>query len=301
MTTVYDKDPVISKTTRVHDSEGKELGIIRYHYDSSPKKSACSTILILGVGTSMSVSDYDKLSWQVAMDTSIFIVFADHNEHEIIKTSPERFAHLANAISDQIALIAPFCSNEGANIMIGGHSASGEASMKALQNGLYDFRPHGFVGLDPFEVSTKTFGTNENIIGIPSINWGFTKTTCLVTREKAAAGAYQRTLKAARVLYAIENKHNGCKITHCVFSDHGCGVSPFSCSTHEEYEWVFGYVANSIHLFVDAVREDLPFSKQYFQLETEHEVIYYVNNDEIEGMDANETTAQHSNDTWTTS
>jgi hypothetical protein len=284
-----DQHDVISMTKRVKDSKNKDLGVIRYHHDPSQYESACSTILILGVGTAMSVSEYDKLSKQVASGTSIVVVISDHNEHDIRKTSPEKYARLANAINTQLKTLVPICSETATQIMIGGHSSSGEASMKAIQHDLLDFHPHGFVGLDPFEISEKTFGANDFILNIPAINWGFTKSTCLVTREKAAEGAYNLTSKEARVLYAITNDGGDCKITHCVFSDHGCGVTPFVCSTSEEYEWVFRYVAASIHLFVDAVSEQIPFTNHYFKLQSDHEVAHYVNDDEVKLRNIHET------------
>lgn len=264
--------------------------MIRYHYDPSKKKSACSTVLILGVGTAMSVSKYDKLSAQIAIETSVLVIISDHNEHHIRKDSPQRYARLANAINKQLPNLVPLCAKTPDNVMIGGHSSSGEASMKAIQNDLFDFQPQGFVGLDPFEISEDTFGSNSFIMNVPALNWGFTRTTCLVVREKAAAGAYNMTSKAARVLYAIGNDGRDCKITHCVFSDHGCGIAPFTCSTREEYEWVFQYVAKSIRLFVAAVSEGMTFSNEYFQLETDHEVLQYVNDDEIETWDHHEMT-----------
>jgi hypothetical protein len=286
-----DQHDVISITTRVKDSKNKDLGVIRYHHDPSQYESACSTILILGVGTAMSVSEYDKLSKQVASGTSIVVVISDHNEHDIRKTSPEKYARLANSINAQLKTLVPICTETTATqIMIGGHSSSGEASMKAIQNDLLDFHPHGFVGLDPFEISEKTFGASDFILNIPTINWGFTKSTCLVTREKAAEGAYKLTSKEARVLYAIRNDADDCKITHCVFSDHGC---EFVCSTSDEYDWVFRYVAESIHLFVDAVSEQIPFSKQYFKLQSDHEVDHYVNDDDVELRNIHETNLIH--------
>lgn len=252
-------------------------GLIRYHYVD---ESNCSSIIILGVGTAMSVFDYDKVSTKVAFGNSTPVVIIDHNPDNIIKTSAEKYANLVNAIKINISTLMPICSNVKTNIIVGGHSASGEASLKALQENLLDFKPVGYIGLDPYEISPRTFDEKDFILNIPALYWGFSKTTCLVTKEKAAEAAYEITSVDARVLFQIQNDKTDCEMTHCVFSDQGCGF--YICGTEAKYEWIFDYLDNSIYLFLLAIKENIPFTKEYFQF-TEHQrdIHIYVNQDEV--------------------
>jgi len=274
-------DGVISETNHVHDSKNDAtVGLIRTHYDTS--FGECSTLLMLGVGTSMSVRDYDNLSIRIAAGSSIIVVIADHNEHNIQKTSPEKYARMANAVYGNMSNLLPTCKGKEPLILIGGHSASGEAVIRALKSNLLDFDPDGFVGLDPYEISAKTMGRNKFLLEFPSINWGFAKTTCLVTKQKAAKAVYELTDSNARVLYEINNKEKDCKITHCVFSDRGCGITPFLCpTTSAENDWVLTSVARSIHVFVDAAMKRTPFDKSHFQLDPSNKVEIYVNEEQI--------------------
>jgi hypothetical protein len=270
---------VFSVTKDVKDEKNAILGEIRYHYDSSI--SSCSFVLILGVGTLMSVSDYDKLSEQISLGKPIVVVISDYNPGNFQKTSSTKYALLTNKIENQMADLIPICAEANTEIVIGGHSASGEASLVAWQLDLLEMEPIGYVGLDPYEISEKTVDKSK-ILTLPAVFWGFTKTTCLVTKEKAAEAAYEITSPNSRVLYEIHNE-NGCGITHCVFTDHGCGVRPLICSTQDEFDWVYKYVAKSIHLFLDAVHSGTSFNRDYFELHgVPEDLTLYVNKDEVE-------------------
>lgn len=273
---------VVSVTQHVHDSTNESLGLIRSHYDASFEETQCSALLFVGVGTSMSVRDYDKLSTRIAMGSSIVVVIMDHNEHSIQKTSPQEYANLLNAINRQKATLIPACVNGEQLLLAGGHSSSGEAAIKAIMLGLVDFGPNGWVGLDPYDVSPKTIGNKDFRMELPSINWGFAKTTCFVSTRKAAKAAYELSNENARVLYEINNKDKDCKITHCVFSDHGCGITPLSCSTSDENDWVLTSVARSIHVFVNAVTKQLSFDRVDFQIEDQTKVQIFVNDEQVE-------------------
>jgi hypothetical protein len=272
---------VVSVTESVKDeTNNKELGMIRYHYDAAI--ASCSFVLILGVGTFMSVSDYDKVSEQIALGYPIVVVISDHNEGNFQKTSSTDYALLVNGLGSQLSDLIPICSNGDAKIVIGGHSASGEASVVAWQHGLLEMMKPivGFVGLDPFEISEHTVD-ESNTLDLPGLFWGFTRTTCSVTKEKAAEAAYKLTSSFARVLYTIHND-NGCDISHCVFTDHGCGVRPLICGTRDQHDWVYQYVAESIHLFLDAIDRNTAFSRDYYQLHgTPEDISFYVNQDEV--------------------
>ena len=260
-----------------NNGQKKLVGQIRYHYDdhdddASKHLPSCSYVMVIGVGTSMSVSEYDKLSHQIVTGTSIVMIISNHNVGGLVKTSSDQYSKLLNAINEQLHDLVPACTvnnNENNNttmtknkkIIIGGHSSSGQAAFEASLKGLFHFKPFGFVGLDPYEISV-----GQKILHLPSLYWGLTDTTCLVNVDKAALGAYHRTSEDARILYSIDNSQN--KITHCVFSDRGCGIGfVIVCpTTTTTFDWVYEIVAESVHLFINTLVNDKPFKKDDFEL-----------------------------------
>ncbi len=278
----------------------KRIGRIRYHYfdeecaddtrDSlaNTKPEACSDILLMGVGAAMSVDNYDNVAKHIVIksgSSSLVLVISDSNPGNIVKLSSTKFADLSNYIHLNQDLI-PICNKtkdkeekNKPNFLIGGHSASGQAALESAQQNLLNFAPAGFVGLDPYDTSTI-----HSILDFPTLNWGFSHTTCLVQVEKAAKGAYKiSSPDIGRVLYSIDNHKNG--MAHCVFTDHGCKVAGFDvCPTDGNHEWVYEGVAESINLFVNATKES-HFSKETFQLPSTRsgQVSLYTNDDEVDG------------------
>jgi hypothetical protein len=331
---------IVSGTKDVMDGT-KHIGRIRYHYfnedfvdiddhvgnhdrsgiPENATSKQCSDILVIGVGTAMSVEGYDKVAERIVAisgSSSLVVVISDSNPDHIVKLPSSKYASLLNAIRDQLnSGLVPICAREQVhnhkqyvrstlssleigptqeqqqqqqqprvNFLIGGHSASGQAALEAAQKGLYDFVPDGFVGLDPYDISEKTMNFSSPL-QFPTINWGFTHTTCFVKVQKAAQGAYRlSSSESGRVLYLIDNEHNG--MTHCVFTDHGCGVGAFDvCPTNENFEWVHESVGESIHKFVTALRtEGRQFTKDIFELPStlSGRVSLFVNDDEFESI-----------------
>jgi len=226
---------IVSKTESIYresyniPSDDEDLlGMIRYHYDTN-KGPHCDSMLILGVGTFMTVNDYDNLSRKIAASSSsIMVIVADHNVNNIIKTSPERYATLINALINQLDTVLPMCDHASqdkgpSELLFGGHSASGQAAVEAWQQGLLSIEGYkvAFVGLDPYDIADRTI--DESIgLSIPSLSWGFTRTTCFVRTEKSAKAAYEIT-RDSRVLYVMDNAEKGSGVTHCAFTDRGCG------------------------------------------------------------------------------
>jgi hypothetical protein len=269
---------VISATAIVKEMTlKKELGNIRYYYDSVI--ASCSTVVILGVGTYMSINDYDMLSKGTASGQPIVVIISDHNVHNLVKTSPTKYALLVNAIQEQLSDLVPICKNQDAHILVGGHSASGEAAVKALQENLLRFEPVGFVGLDPYEISAKTVDMTKALT-MPAMFWGLSETTCRVDIIEAARAAYKLATPKTRILYLLDNDQSG--ITHCVFSDTGCGEWPLVCETEEVFDWVHETVAKSIHMFTVAIT-DSNYTRRQFELpkDTPRDVVLYANEDEI--------------------
>eukprot|EP00429_Kryptoperidinium_foliaceum_P063989 CAMPEP_0176055104 /NCGR_PEP_ID=MMETSP0120_2-20121206/27427_1 /TAXON_ID=160619 /ORGANISM="Kryptoperidinium foliaceum, Strain CCMP 1326" /LENGTH=349 /DNA_ID=CAMNT_0017388587 /DNA_START=152 /DNA_END=1201 /DNA_ORIENTATION=+ len=296
---------VISKTVPVykhHVEDGAEwsssslLGLIRYHFDPSMKSNTCSHLLLLGVGTTMKVADYERISKAIVRGKSTVVVFTDHNVDSFKKTSPQKYASLFNETIQQLENLIPYCESRNPAILFGGHSASGQAALQAWQMGLLGdpdshTMPAGFIGLDPYLISSKTL--NKSIeLTLPSLNWGFSNTTCLVDVEKAARAAYGLTRHEARVLYALRNEEGtaDAAMTHCVFADHGCGIPPFTCGAQMNFDWVLDAVATGIHLFLTAIDRRNPFHRNQFNLpkDIKDRTRVYVNDDNPNPMENSE-------------
>lgn len=291
------KAQVVSGTKDV--MKGVErIGKIRYHYFDDSTGSIvntasrpCSDILMIGVGTAMKVQDYDNLAESIvtkAETPSLVVVISDSNPGDInfIKKNSTKYANLAKGIRDQLnSGIIPVCTGQqdNLNFLIGGHSASGQAALGAVQKGLYDFVPDGFVGLDPYEIDKRTMNFGSPL-QLPTLSWGFDRTTCLVQVQKAARGAYKLSSPdVGRVLYLIDNEHNS--MTHCSFTDSGCGVGFVEvCPTNHKFEWVYESVAESINLFVNALKTDgASISKENFELPStvSGNASLFVNSDDV--------------------
>lgn len=271
---------IFSESVDVKGEDGGLVGRIRYHLDTEVDK--CDSLILLGVGTFMGVEDYDKVSSSIVEDQPAVVIVLDHNPHKPVKIFGEQFALLVNNIHNQLEELIPTCVKPG-RILFGGHSASGLAALTAWKDGLLDsINLSGFLGLDPYEIDAQNLG-EDFILDLPGLFWGFTKTTCLVKKSHAAAAAYQFTDDENRVLYTIENT-GGCKITHCVFSDDGCGIGPISCSTREEFAWIYDQVAKSVHLFLEALEQGTKFTHDLFSLPQEEgpQIHLYVDADTID-------------------
>ena len=298
---------VVSETKDVI-SENKHLGRIRVHYlnetvdaSDSPSSRPCSDILMIGVGAAMKVENYDNLATSIvtkAGSSSLVFIISDANPGGIIKLDADKYAALANGLRGQLSSgIIPVCTNaKDPKFLIGGHSASGQATLGAVQKGLLDFVPDGFVGLDPFEISTRTMNF-DSPLPFPTMNWGFEKTTCGVQLDKATRGAYKLSSPdPGRVLYLIDNEDND--MTHCVFTDKGCF---FICPTSQKFDWVYESVAESVNSFLNAIHsEGSPFSRGSFALPStvSGNVNLYVNIDIVNEERVGGAVTERPNSAW---
>ena len=81
-------DVISSKKLTIKGVKGNFM----YHYSQG---SACSSLVILVVGTGMSVGDYNKLATSIAQNSPDTVVFnVDNNPHSTIKTSSKKFASI---------------------------------------------------------------------------------------------------------------------------------------------------------------------------------------------------------------
>lgn len=268
---------VISNTTKIHE------GIFRFHYDNQ-FTSPCSTIVLLGVGTTMAVEDYDFVAVQIAKASpSVVAGIIDHDPGNPLKLSVRRYVKLVNTIAARIDDLVPFCTrNEPTaqshprppKFILGGHSASGGAAMKSLSH-VEGFSPMGFIGLSPFRITD-----NMNRITIPALFWGFSTTTCGVSIGHAADKAYELSSPdTGRVLYQLQNP-NGAP-SHCIFANNGCApVCPSSAS--ESFAWVRAAVGDSVSRFLQAIKTR-NFTRDSLELSyAKHESLsMFVNTDKI--------------------
>lgn len=284
---------VVSNTVDIVDvTTTASSGSIRYHYDENI--SSCEFIVFLGVGTFMGVSKYDKIARAIVAGKPVVVVIADHNPGNFFKTLPMKYSLLLKEVTSQLGDLIPICNddpNSNKNqemektLVIGGHSASGQAAMEAWQMNLVQdssIVPVGFIGLDPYRISARTVSGFD----LPGLNWGFTETTCLVEVDLAAKGAYHATPRNARVLYTIQNDGPSSDITHCIFVDDGCGSKPLSCPGSELHSPIlYEEIAESIHRYLGALQQSIPFSQEYFDLGhvVQPEIEVYVNEDVING------------------
>lgn len=244
---------IISQRGDIHE------GLFQYFYDDSVP-NPCDTILFLGVGTAMGVGDYDKLSTLMVDGKEIIAIVIDHNPGWFVKLSPRKFASLYNRMVASYLQLVPVCQGKERNlILLGAHSASGQAAVEALPN--LKRKPDGFIGLDPFQINQETMRMDESI---PTLDWGFAKTTCGVNIDQAAKALYQLSNRNHRIFLRVNNTANSINdgVAHCVFTDRGCGMV---CGTKEKGDWIPLAVAQSIHLFVDAIKSK-HFARETFLL-----------------------------------
>eukprot|EP00565_Helicotheca_tamesis_P003313 CAMPEP_0185727780 /NCGR_PEP_ID=MMETSP1171-20130828/3376_1 /TAXON_ID=374046 /ORGANISM="Helicotheca tamensis, Strain CCMP826" /LENGTH=245 /DNA_ID=CAMNT_0028396413 /DNA_START=552 /DNA_END=1289 /DNA_ORIENTATION=- len=230
----------------------------------------------------MSVGDYDDLANDVATqspDAVIFIV--DNNPRSINKQSATKFAGITNAIIGQLADLVSVCESVPTEkIFVGGHSAGGQAVIEATQKReeLLSYPVAGFIGMAPFNVGS----VDGSPIDVPSLNWGFSKTSCGVTYTKAAMLAYQISQpETGRVFYQVVT-HNFNTLTggpHCSFTDRGCagmcaGSADMRSFMHEN-------VGKSVKVLIDNSATGIEKSDFEFEMSSDEEVNLFVNEDTI--------------------
>lgn len=255
----------------------KNAGQIRYHYDDTTSSVRCQTLMLVGVGTAMSVTDYDLLGASIlAVDTNIVFVMLDHSVRSINKQNPSKFAKLANAVTADLANQISACSSSTpSNIIIGGHSSSGQAAAKALNQTLLSFDVAGFLGLDPFFFPSPLYFVNHlpdkmDNISVPSIMFGFTASTCWVDINIAAKRGYEITSSDdhKHVFFRFNNSAND--VRHCCFTNSGCqsynivGLNVGVCSPGNHDGVVRQVVGIGVRDFVVALNTNAAFDRTTF-------------------------------------
>jgi hypothetical protein len=129
----------------------------------------------------------------------------------------------------------------------------------------------GYVGLDPYQITQ-----NDPIpIEMPSLFWGFNKTTCAVNINQAAKAGYNNSNSTHRIFYQVQSNHD-CELMggpHCSFANNGC----FWMCSGSDFPWIKSQVAATYHRFVTGALSQ-NFEKSQFVID-QNEVILYANQD----------------------
>ena len=111
--------------------------------------------------------------------------------------------------------------------------------------------------MDPFSINDRRMKIDDSI---PSLEWGFSKTTCRVKINNAAKAAYKITTSKNRVFYRVDNISQA--VAHYVFTDNGCSLI---CGLKADGGWIPAAVATSIHSYIKTIKTGY-FKKSNFEL-----------------------------------
>jgi hypothetical protein len=252
--------------------------VFEAYYENSA--TTCSAVIAINVGTGMSVNDYTELAKSIVAantaNTSTVAIIVDNNPGCLFnvglkKDDGAKFARVVNKAMMNLRNDIPICTNP--LYFIGGHSGGGKGAMIAIQMGNLNFSVAGYVGLDPYQI------TQEDPIPIrmPSLFWGFNKTTCAVNIDQAAKAGYNDSNSTHRLFYQVQTNHDNKMIggPHCSFTNKGC----FRMCKGTNLPWIKSQVATTFHRFASAVLSQ-NFDKGKFVIE-QNEVILYANLDQV--------------------
>lgn len=217
---------------------------VRVIYPSTVPANA--EVLVIGVGTSMSRTDYDFLGAQLTAKGYVLVAM-DHNPGNMVKTDETKYRNCVNAVKSALpGWLAPYGLASVAHWIIGGHSAGGQAAQYAYANnpGLGS----AIFSIDPYNLSSAP------IVNGPALYWGFTATTCFVgVNDAAKAGYYrtqgQRAFVRVKKVYSFGPCGYSPKYFHCSFCDGHCPACTNCMTTPNSF---FVDVANSVQKFVNA-------------------------------------------------
>jgi hypothetical protein len=248
--------------------------VYEYYYDATATK--CYAVVMINVGTGMSVGNYKSLATSIVAassnNASTVAIIVNSNPYGLRKDDGTKFAKAANAIVGNIRNILPVSEKSTKPLyFIGGHSGGGKGAMNAIQQNALNFSVAGFVGLDPYQISKEY----SLYIEMPALLWGFNKTTCLVNTNEAAKAAYNISNPDHRFFYQVQTSHKLDLLgPHCSFTNNGCfGM----CNGGKDFVWIRTQVADTFHHFAKAVGAN-SFDRSQFIID-QKEVILYANED----------------------
>ena len=258
----------------------KPKGEMQAYYDDSSRSPCCSAVVLLNVGTAMTVGAYSDLATSIVQHSSGTVtVVMDTNPGWIQKQDGGRYVQIANAIASNITKLVPdsCCKHQPRNgYFIGGHSGGGEGAVHALMMSKdLTFSVVGYIGLAPYNIQDRR--RNRMSIEVSSLLWGFSQTTCAVCRQQAALAAYNVSPNSSRVFYDVQtNNYNPIfGGPHCSFTDNGC---LWLCSGGTTFSWIREAVGDSVNRFTSAVIAGKPFQKEQLEIRPS-DIKLYVNGD----------------------
>lgn len=261
----------LSQVQAAYVDKSISTGQVRVHY-SSNSPTSCDAVL-LGVGTAMSTSSYDKLSERL-IAYGYVVAILDHAPGNLVKTDAIKFKNLANDVkSNLVSWISASNCGSITHWVMGGHSAGGQAAQNAIADNatLAD----AVFSIDPYDA------TAAGNVNVPAMYWGFDVTTCFVSKNKAAKAAYYRS-NTLRAFYKVKKKYSwgpcgySPKYFHCSFCDNHCPACTNCKSTPNHF---FDDVANSVNKFINAAFYG-SWSKSALTISGKTPLTLYTDNDQ---------------------
>jgi len=279
-------------------------GVVQYYYEngssgdsvvpSDDTTSRCQAVVILIVGTAMSVGDYVQLATTIVSKSgssngsSYVVAIMDNNTKNIKKQSGTQSVNVANQVVENLSTYVPVCVNQQPLYYFGGHSAGGAGAIIAINSSTNEqpalnFPVAGYIGLSP------TGFKASNILSIPTLLWDFSLMTCAVCPKTAAQLAYnivdiQDNVQVPRIFYQVQATNTVNYMLggdHCTYTDSGC--AGMCGGTKTDRSDMHDAVAESIHNFWVAMTNG-NYNKQQFILNNnniEQNTILYTGTDEI--------------------
>jgi hypothetical protein len=265
-----------SQIVKIEDKKGQ---LQAYYDDDSSSTTCCDAVVMLNVGTAMTVDAYSELAESIVQQsssssatTSIVAIIIDTNPDNIQKQDREKYVDLANIIANNIMDLIPSscCKQQPKNgYFLGGHSAGGEGAVRALSSSTNTnsasllFPVSGYIGLAPYQISEKDMS-----ITVPSLLWGFSKTSCGVDTKQAARAAYTVSNPSSRIFYDVQTSNwRPLSGPHCSFADGGCTVLGVAlCSGGDKYSWIHDAVGDTVNRFISAVISGGSFERDQFDI-----------------------------------
>lgn len=276
-------------------------GRFRVAYDNA--QPCIDTIVMVNVGTAMSVGDYSVLSEMAVRDSSIAFVMADNQPSFGIKQAMfggngprDNLACLADYVMNNItSYVHKLCQDiSHTKFILGGHSASGITAGEVVLGApskCNTTRIDGYLGINPFykrlPISFKPW-SGLNLSSVPSMLWGHSMDSCGVTVDSGGLFGYKSSSDEFRVLYQTQLDKKGCG--HCDVTNEGCGRFQIlrwtysACKLSDRSESVKAAVASSIRKFAKAIQQDGPrvnFNRQFLAVSVSSplKVKLFVNTD----------------------
>jgi hypothetical protein len=207
-------------------------------------------------GTAMSTNDYDQFSHALvtASTHDLLAIVLDPSPHDPVKVSESAYSFAVNRLPAELESLIDVKLCDNVTLIVGGHSAGGASAIDALKADMFAVPIAGYIGLDPYFVQTPD--GNGASIKVPSLLWGFVKTTCGVNIAHSANAAYLSSSDGFRVFYRLSSK-----FSHCCFTDAGC---LWVCTCSQDNQNLLHDIGVSVDQFINSLQRKSRFSRSGF-------------------------------------